>query len=323
MLHLLKNQINYTQVFLQLSVLVIFGAFPNLSFGQSQVEIESEMTVGDSDAAMAEEKQIQARLQEDNAKEEAAKKAAARNYESTKKRTAEINSHIEDMKVGITKANKKRTQSETEIKIEQKRLSKLEKKESEFKAELARAESRLDTTNKKRDQLLTQISQTKDQTQKTKEEIAATKGKEFIAKSETKSAAKKLTKANDTLAETKKWRNKEAKRIAAEIKNLNRDQSVIENKIRVSSTQIKKLQEEVASLKKKNAVASENHERAAALKNENDLELARLQKMKREPASANGSASSQKITPAVAKQSPALAVKPAPVHRNATPPAAE
>ena len=307
MLHISKPQTNHSILSFVLTFALAFflQLISRPLHAQSQVEIENEMSVGDSDAAMAEEKQIQARLQEDNAKEEEAKHAAATSYEATKKKTASVHAHIEQMKISIVKANKNRQNSLTEIAIDQKKLNKLDKKESEFKASLTNSQNHLDATIKKHDQLLSQIKQTKDQTQKTKEEIASTKGKEFIAKSEVKSAVSQLSKSKNTLAETKKWRNKEAKRIAQVIKNLNRDQATIENKIKLSSAQIKRLQDEVNILKKKNAIASENHERAAALKNENDLELARLQKLKRVPASV--------VTPlkGTAKQAPSATKSPA------------
>lgn len=280
-----RKVIKLSRCFIQTCAFLLMYSQSPLAFGQSQVEIESELSVGDSDAALAEEKQIQARLEEDLKKEDESSKAAARSYEITKKKTADIRAHIEQMKIATAKSEKNRQESLNQIKLNQKKLSKLELSEAEFKTKLAESEARLSGTNSKRDQLLAQIAKTKEQIQKTKDDIVASKQKEHLAKSEVKSANSNLKKAKANLAESKKWRDKEVARMSLEIKRLTKDQAMIEAQIRVSSAQIKKLQEVVNASRKKNALASENHQRAAALKNENDVELNRLQRLNRTPAS--------------------------------------
>ncbi len=276
----------------------IIGSY---SLAQSQVEIENELSVGDSDAALAEEKQIQARLQEDQKKEDESKNAAATHYENTKKKTAQIRAHIEEMKVLANKSEKKRNEYLTQIKIEQKQLSRLEKSETDQQTQLTESKKRLEVTQTKRDQIRAQITQTKEAIQKTKDDILAFKGHEHLAKSEVKTATANLAKSKKSLTESKKWRDQEVKRMSALIKQLAKDQAVIEGKIRVTSSQIKKLQDEVNASKKKNILASENHERAAALKNENDLELARLQKLKRAPAGVKPSPANAHMQPTAKK----------------------
>src|SRR5258708_915839 len=74
---------------------------PQVAFAQSQVEIESEINMGESDAAMADEEQTHVRMQAEKARELEARKDAKIESEMNRKKTADTRARIEKMKAEI------------------------------------------------------------------------------------------------------------------------------------------------------------------------------------------------------------------------------
>jgi hypothetical protein len=281
----MKAQINQFLIMIMVGLLSIF--ISEKIYAQSQVEIDSEINIGESDAAAADEEITRAHAKADKIRDAELKKKAKSDSKIYKARADEARSRSEQMRTQMLKIADDRKIAEVEAKMNLKKLEKLEKEENISKIKLEAAKAELQHSVDRRDEANAHIEKVKDSIQKLKLEVQAAQKDKMQTKVEGDQANQKLKATNKNLNATKKWKVSEIQRIHAEVKKLKNEQLAIEQKIRASSVQIgvltKNVNDSAVSLKS----AKEDVGRANALKAENDAELTRLNKINSSTASGH------------------------------------